>query len=307
MQLFGNVPYKMQFLIVLLFITLVLGTGCSSPLTGCSSNQMWYQEGKSPNQTMRDLAACQNQALVNGQSFSIGNTDNGTGRAVAVGMIDAGFERKRENQIVRTGMLAKGYTLVDKNSPLLSESQSLSYPNPSSQQDARITAMLLGHWESVSITGTQKNNPAAGAYVHTPQNMLKEINALQVKNGNKPYPDIASAIADGQDPKIAMPIYINPHTGKDVTKYALQPSLASDTGGLSKLEVKFMERNQLIARMTKNGTATAENGNYRVQGDKLTMWVPADDSDPDKVTLSFTNDGLIMSFSTGVTVTFQKH
>jgi len=307
MQLFGKVPHKMQFSIVCLLIALALATGCSSPLTGCSSNQWWYQEGKSPNQTMRDLAACQNQALVNGQSFSVGNTDNGAGRAVAAGMINAGFERKRENQIVMTGMIAKGYTLVDKNSQLLTQSQSLSHSNPPIQQDARITAMLLGHWESVSITGTQQNNPAAGAYVHTPQKMLKEINALQLKNGDKPYPDIKSAIAGGQDPRIATPIYINPKTGEDVTKYALQPSPASDKIGLSKLEVNFMPGNKLIARMTKNGTVTAENGNYRVQGDKLTMWVPTDDPDPDKVTLSFTSDGLIMSFSTGVTVSYQKN
>ena len=298
----------MQFSIFCLLIALALATGCSSPLTGCSSNQWWYQEGKSPNQTMRDLAACQNQALVNGQSFSIGNTDNAAGRAVAAGMINAGFDRKRENQIVRTGMLAKGYTLIDKNSPLLSKSQSLSYLNPSIQQDAQITAMLLGHWESVSITGTQRNNPAAGAYVHTPQKMLKEINASQVKNGAKQYPDIKSAIAGGQDPRIAMPIYINPKTREDVTKYALEPSLASDTGGLSKMEVTFIPGNKLIGRITKNSTVISTNGIYRVQGDKLTMWVPTlDDPDPDKVTLSFTSDGLIMSFSTGVTVSFQRN
>jgi outer membrane biogenesis lipoprotein LolB len=57
MRLFGSMPYKKHIAILLPFLALILLTGCSSSLTGCSSNQFWYQEGKSPNQTMRDLAA----------------------------------------------------------------------------------------------------------------------------------------------------------------------------------------------------------------------------------------------------------
>ena len=73
---------------------------------------VWCQPGVSAEQTRRDLAACQNQALVNGQGYSPIPART-AGQAILLGMLASSSEDKRENRIVSTCMIAKGYQLVN--------------------------------------------------------------------------------------------------------------------------------------------------------------------------------------------------
>lgn len=112
----------MRVKIVRIFLSLVgviFLSGCASePQTGHPSNKAWYQAGISAEQTKRDLAECQYESLVNGQSYSPIPAAT-AGQAIALGMLASSAENSRENQIVQTCMAAKGYSLVNTNSPLL--------------------------------------------------------------------------------------------------------------------------------------------------------------------------------------------
>jgi lipoprotein NlpI len=100
-------------------VSIIFSSGCASePQTGHPSNKAWYQAGISAEQTRRDLADCQNEALVNGRSYSPIPADS-AGASIALGMLASSAENSRENQIVQTCMTAKGYSLVNTNSPLL--------------------------------------------------------------------------------------------------------------------------------------------------------------------------------------------
>jgi TPR repeat protein len=109
-------------LLSLVGIILLSGCASSEPQTGGTSKQSWYQAGISAEQTRRDLADCQNEALVNGRSFSPIPAQD-AGASIALGMLASSSEKSRQNQIVQTCMAAKGYSLVNTNSPLLTNSQ----------------------------------------------------------------------------------------------------------------------------------------------------------------------------------------
>ncbi len=106
------------FLILLSIIPIVFLSGCSSePPAGHPSNTAWYQPGVSAEQTERDLAACQYDAMVNAGGYSVqGNT---VGQTVLLGMFAQSAQRSRENQMIQSRMTALGYSLVNTNSPLL--------------------------------------------------------------------------------------------------------------------------------------------------------------------------------------------
>jgi hypothetical protein len=127
----------MKIITVLKFLSLVsiiFLSGCASePQTGSPSNKTWYQFGISDEQTKRDLAVCQYESLVNGQSYSPIPAAT-AGQAIALGMLASSSENNRENEIIQTCMIAKGYSLVNTNSPLLTNSQT------SQPQDRAITA-----------------------------------------------------------------------------------------------------------------------------------------------------------------------
>ena len=131
---------------ILLFALLSFFIGCASEKTGLSSNKKWYQPGKSAEQTTRDLAACEAYASASGQGSFMRGEKNG-GWAI----YDSMSESSRENKIVRNSMIAKGYSMVDKNSPLLSNSQQAQ----SSPSDDALASELLGHWTSVSSKGSE--------------------------------------------------------------------------------------------------------------------------------------------------------
>lgn len=118
----GNVlTVKTPWVLFGLFLLAMLAaSGCSSVSTDLAK-KAWYKPGTSAEERRRDLALCQNEALVNGQSYSPIPADT-AGHAILLGMLASSSESSRENQIVQTCMTAKGYTLVDTNSPLLTDS-----------------------------------------------------------------------------------------------------------------------------------------------------------------------------------------
>lgn len=72
---------------------------------------VWYRPGTSADQTRRDLAFCQNEALLNQRSTIIqGNT---LGQAIVLGALASSSENSRENQIVQNCMIERGYTLLN--------------------------------------------------------------------------------------------------------------------------------------------------------------------------------------------------
>ena len=73
-------------------------------LSGCGSTKVWYQAGKSVDETKRDWAACQTGAA------AVNNP---------AAMVNLGFFLANEgnkSKYLDNCMIAKGYSLVDKNS-----------------------------------------------------------------------------------------------------------------------------------------------------------------------------------------------
>jgi hypothetical protein len=85
---------------------------------------------------MRDLTDCQNESLVNGHAYSPIPAAT-AGQAIVLGMFASSAENNRENNIVQSCMIAKGYSLVKTNSPLLTSSQQ-------TELDSTINEKLLG-------------------------------------------------------------------------------------------------------------------------------------------------------------------
>jgi hypothetical protein len=111
----------MKIKTVLKFLSLVcivFLSGCASVKTGCPSDKTWYKSGTSAEERRRDLAMCQNEALVYGRSYSPIPADS-AGQAIALGMLASAAESSRENKIIQTCMIARGYTMVNKNSTIL--------------------------------------------------------------------------------------------------------------------------------------------------------------------------------------------
>jgi lipoprotein NlpI len=106
----------MRIKTVLPIICFAFLVGCASePQTGHPSNMAWYQAGISADQIRRDLADCQNESLAYGKSSIFAGESSGGGV-----IIDYIAEQARQNNIVQSCMIAKGYSLVKTNSPLLS-------------------------------------------------------------------------------------------------------------------------------------------------------------------------------------------
>ena len=82
----------------------VIAVFAASLLTGCSSTKVWYQADKSFDETQRDWAACRAAAAAVNSPMAMVNL----GFFLAN---DANKKSYRENC-----MVAKGYSLVDKNS-----------------------------------------------------------------------------------------------------------------------------------------------------------------------------------------------
>src|ERR1035437_428720 len=123
---------------VLSLVGFIFFSGCASePQTGKPSNKAWYQTGISAEQTTRDLADCQNEALVNGRSFSPIPAQD-AGASIALGMLASSSEKSRQNQIVQTCMAAKGYSLVNTNSPLLTDAQPPQLTPQQSEVDRKL-------------------------------------------------------------------------------------------------------------------------------------------------------------------------
>ena len=99
-------------------ICIIFLSGCAStPPTGCPSNMAWYQPGVSAEQTRRDLAACQYEALLYERRTSI--QADSVGQAMLLNMVASSAENNRQNQMIQVCMAAKGYSPVKTNSPLL--------------------------------------------------------------------------------------------------------------------------------------------------------------------------------------------
>lgn len=129
---------------------------------------VWYQPGISAEQTMRDLADCQNESLAYGRSSVFAGE-----QTAARALFDSMAESSRQNQIVQTCMIAKGYSLVKTNSTVLTNSQP--------QRDSVINAKLLGHWTFVPSS----EGPLRGQLdiYFLPQNRYKSNSSMINTNG----------------------------------------------------------------------------------------------------------------------------
>lgn len=113
---------KISQLKIVAFGGILAITGCvsSAPQTGCTPKQTWYQAWVSAEQTTRDLAECQYQAMLNEKSTSVaGDT---LGQTLLLSEIVQSNQRNRQNQMIQACMTAKGYTLVSTNDARLSSS-----------------------------------------------------------------------------------------------------------------------------------------------------------------------------------------
>jgi hypothetical protein len=94
----------------------ILNQGCAS--NSPPKNILWSTPpGTSEEQFRRDVAACKNEALVNGRAYSP-IPANTAGEAIVLGMFASSAENNREFQIFTTCMEAKGYVMeIDTNAP----------------------------------------------------------------------------------------------------------------------------------------------------------------------------------------------
>jgi hypothetical protein len=123
-------------------IRILAATLLALTLTGCSTQQVWYQPGKSFDETQRELAICRGEAarMVNptvvpssGNTTTViaqagyGNQVNqnpGAENAASVaqfnqsmaGLAAISADKARRMDIITGLMAEKGYSLVDKNS-----------------------------------------------------------------------------------------------------------------------------------------------------------------------------------------------
>lgn len=186
---------SISFFVILALFTL---SGCSSVKTGCPSDKTWYKAGTSAEERMRDLAMCQNEAAAYGRSYTPAPVD-GAGRAIVLGWIDSAAESHRENKIVETCMISKGYSLVNKNSPLLTNSQPTQFFNDSPE----LTAKMIGHWESTSAKGKQMSQGIEKiVFDFFPNNRLLQTT---IQNGNA-FPTLEFYAAEGEKLMILDPL-----------------------------------------------------------------------------------------------------
>jgi hypothetical protein len=136
------------FSLTLVIVAVVLA-GCASEKNGCPSGKVWYRPDTSIEQTRLDLAICQHEALVYGRSYAPIPADS-AGRAIALGLIASAAESSRENKLIASGMIAKGYSLVDASK---AKSSNATAANEASNHHAEND--LLGRWQMVAHKGNQ--------------------------------------------------------------------------------------------------------------------------------------------------------
>jgi len=124
--------------------------GCASEPTGAPASKVWYRPGNSAEESRRDLAACRYHAIIHAQSFSerfaddMASQNDPRARAATLAIIDGMAENARQNKIVRNAMIAKGYSLVDKNSPQLPNSTiPIGYANSSQSLRAKAQSGIV--------------------------------------------------------------------------------------------------------------------------------------------------------------------
>jgi hypothetical protein len=327
--------YKKRTVSVFLSIScIVFLCGCASPKTGCSSNQTWYQPDKTGQQTMRDLAMCQNEALAYGRSPNMGSGDGGA-RDVAFAMIANGSESRRQNDIVKTCMIAKGYTIIDKSASLAVDSQAVSNWNPPSSQDANL--ILLGHWVCV-VTNSFSGKAGKFEYFFQPQNHYKGFlddgsGTNQIEEGR--YYTSGNKLTTWSDKDAEPETFIFVLKGRQLiitmlgTPFAFQKveeesdadkRVANDLighwdsiefkgnevgEGVQKLEMDFLPNNRCEGTTIQDGKTYLIKGQYTVRGDKLIIQDAS--SSPQPATYSLIGNHLVVTYvDGGAEVIFQR-
>ena len=174
--------HKNKIIIGLAIIDVICISGCASdPQTGHTSNQTWYQAGTSAEQVKRDLAGCQNEALVYGRSYSpIASSDPGA--SIALGVLAAGSEANREKQIIKTCMEAKGYSLVSINSPLFTDSETphLSIKQVPTENETHFNNLDNSNQTQLTpVTSALRKHSAKGLYISPVIPAKKSSNACR--------------------------------------------------------------------------------------------------------------------------------
>jgi hypothetical protein len=295
--------------------------GCASQRTeknGCPSGKTWYQPGKTAEQIMQDLAFCQNRAALYGQSsFMRGE------QKVSWAILDAMAESARQDKIIRTGMIAKGYTMVDKNSPLLSNTEAAqpisSLPTRQDenlkrlQQDVYYAGAEAWYWrqglarikagkEWKPITGWDSNGNAITGPVRQPT----DADAERVQSN-------ISKCLQTQQEKIGELLALMLDTCSDADKSAARDlighwqsvafKLKTPEEGLEKVELEFLPDNRCVATTTVKGRSYLIKGQYVVKGRALILADP--NTAPEPQAYSLIGDHLVVTFNDGEAI-FQR-
>jgi hypothetical protein len=265
---------------------------------------------------MRDLAMCQNEAAAYGQSSIMRGEQN----APSV-IIDSMAESSRQNKIVKTCMIAKGYSLVGKNSPLLTNNQPtqpISNQYPSHQQislklkalqddvfyadaEARYWGQQVAKIEAgkewTPITAWDEHgNPALGQAQQPSDAAKKQIqtmidNCLFVKAQKQERIRQMITDFDNANKKAASDLIGHWESvafkGKEIGE------------GLEKLEFDFLPDNQLVITTIQKGKTHVEKGQYTVKGGELLV-IPSDtNTAPDRARYSLIGDHLVITHGNG--------
>jgi hypothetical protein len=127
------------------FCMAFLVMGCATSESKKSNDLVWYQNGKTADDTRRDLAACKFEAEKNENPLA--TTD--VSYAIA--------DRIRRNEMVHDCMVAKGYEQVKQSSIGEFQSQESQATN-NGIDDRKIELQLVGHWESTTVPLTAQKN-----------------------------------------------------------------------------------------------------------------------------------------------------
>lgn len=122
----------------------ILNQGCA--IDKAPSNMVWFNPDKTPQQTMVDMANCRIMARQLAPNTPIATDEGG------VALLGIMADNKRANGIYNDCMISKEYSLVNKKSPLLKNSQP-TQPISTSNEDTKAVNDLIGQWKSVSFKG----------------------------------------------------------------------------------------------------------------------------------------------------------
>jgi len=291
---------------------------------------------------MRDLAFCQNEALVYGRSYSTAPADS-AGRAIALGWINSAAESSRENKIIKTCMIAKGYKTVDKDSPLFSNNQSVSSWNPPAHQDTALNDIMLGHWLYV-VTNTDSGITGHIEYYFMPHNRyilsVTENSLVNLGSGTNGT-DVGRYYASGNklvtwcDTDDKPETYTYSITDHQLTIMMLGMNLAfhrtgevsnadNKTGisiighwesiafkgkgvgdGVEKMQLDFLPNNQCIGTTKQNGKTYINKGQYTVKDNVIVFADP--NTAPETAGYSLVGDKLVLTYRAGdAEVTLQR-